>query len=202
MIITLCGSTRFEKEYRAIERGLALDRHLVFTVSWYKGMDIEESIKDNLDSVHLEKIAKSDAIVVINKDGYIGDSTRREINFAVQMMKDIYYLEAPNMDDEKIRDIVNKYGFDNRVARWLAAGTIEPTDEETEAEVNQIMKAKTPEELINEISRYTDVEFDKKAAAISLLRILNLFGYAAGAGNDNKPPRPPADFDDPIRKRG
>ena len=202
MIITLCGSTRFEKEYRAIERGLALDRHLVFTVSWYKGMDIEESIKDNLDSVHLEKIAKSDAIVVINKDGYIGDSTRREINFAVQMMKDIYYLEAPNMDDEKIRDIVNKYGFDNRVARWLAAGTIEPTDEETEAEVNQIMKAKTPEELINEISRYTDVEFDKKAAAISLLRILNLFGYAAGAGTDNKPPRPPADFDDPIRKRG
>ena len=58
-----------------------------------------ESYKDRLDALHKEKIALSQAIVVINVDGYIGESTRNEISYARALGKKVYWLDP----DEQIR---------------------------------------------------------------------------------------------------
>lgn len=49
--------------------------------------------KQRLDRMHLAKISMSDMIFVINKNGYIGESTKREIEWAKQLEKKIIYLE-------------------------------------------------------------------------------------------------------------
>ncbi len=44
--------------------------------------------------LHLAKIEESDAIVVLNVGGYVGDSTAREIMWAHIRRKGIFYLET------------------------------------------------------------------------------------------------------------
>ena len=54
---------------------------------------ITDEVKEMLDRNHKNKILLSDAIYVINKGGYIGESTKSEINFAKQHRKEIFYME-------------------------------------------------------------------------------------------------------------
>ena len=46
-----------------------------------------------LDDMHKRKIDMADAIYVINKDGYIGASTRNEIQYALRTGKHVIYME-------------------------------------------------------------------------------------------------------------
>ncbi len=46
-----------------------------------------------LDVLHKKKIDLSDAIFVVNKNGYIGDATRKEIEYAEKNHKEILYME-------------------------------------------------------------------------------------------------------------
>lgn len=46
-----------------------------------------------LDDMHKRKIDMADEIYVINKDGYIGSSTRSEIQYAKDTGKKIKYME-------------------------------------------------------------------------------------------------------------
>lgn len=55
-------------------------------------------LKQTLDDIHKAKIAKSDYIVILNVNGYIGESTASEIAFAEELHKPIYYLEDVNED--------------------------------------------------------------------------------------------------------
>ena len=50
--------------------------------------------KEMLDDMHKRKIDMADEIFVINKNGYIGDSTRSEITYAMEHGKTVKYLEA------------------------------------------------------------------------------------------------------------
>lgn len=96
MIITLCGSTRFKDEFLKVQRDLTLAGHIVLSVGLFGHADNEElSTEDKirLDNLHKEKINMSDAIFVINKDGYIGESTYGEIDWANRMKKQIFFLE-------------------------------------------------------------------------------------------------------------
>jgi len=52
----------------------------------------EHETKRRFDLIHLDKISNSDAILVLNVDGYYGDSTRREIEWARMQRKDVYWL--------------------------------------------------------------------------------------------------------------
>lgn len=97
MIITLCGSLRFEEEFRLWDERLTLQGYSVFTVSVYPSFKGEktwydEVTKVKLDEAHLRKIDASSAILVINKNGYIGESTAREIRHAELHGKVAYYL--------------------------------------------------------------------------------------------------------------
>lgn len=96
-VITLCGSTRFKKEFLEAQKRLTLEGNIVISVGLFghSGDDVvwTEGVKDMLDRQHLAKIDLADEIFVINVGGYIGDSTRREIAYAEYKGKSISYLE-------------------------------------------------------------------------------------------------------------
>ena len=96
-VITLCGSTRFKEEFLEAQKRLTLEGNIVVSVGLFghSGDDVvwTEGVKDMLDRQHLAKIDLADEIFVINVDGYIGDSTRREIAYAEFKGKTIKYME-------------------------------------------------------------------------------------------------------------
>lgn len=98
-IITLCGSTRFKEQFIEAQRRLTLDGNIVISVGLFGHSGDEEvwkpGVKEMLDDMHLRKIDLADEIFVINVDGYVGESTRREIAYAKQMGKRVTYLEQP-----------------------------------------------------------------------------------------------------------
>ena len=101
MIITLCGSARFEEEFHQYNERLTLMGHVVISLAVFpsrkrEGKDwFDAPTKLLLDNVHKQKVSVSDAIVVLNVGGYIGDSTSSEIQWARITQKTIYWLEPP-----------------------------------------------------------------------------------------------------------
>jgi len=103
MVITICGSTRFKDEILTAARNLTLDDHIVLMPNLFEHADNEELTQEQkirLDNLHKMKINMSDAIFVVNKDGYIGESTFGEIDWAVRNKKELYFLVNPNPEEE------------------------------------------------------------------------------------------------------
>ena len=94
-VITLCGSTRFKEDFERVNRMLTLSGNIVISVGAFghAGDIFTEEQKVMLDDIHKRKIDMADAIYVINKDGYIGSSTRSEIQYALKLGKQIIYME-------------------------------------------------------------------------------------------------------------
>ena len=96
-VITLCGSTRFKDEFMEAQKRLTLEGNIVISVGLFgHSGDNEvwiEGTKEMLDDMHLRKIDMADEIYVINADGYIGTSTRNEIEYAKRTGKVVRYLE-------------------------------------------------------------------------------------------------------------
>lgn len=96
MVITLCGSTRFRAQFEEMNKKLTLEGHVVLSVGVFGhfGDKITEGEKRMLDEIHKRKIDMSDAIYVLNVGGYIGESTRSEIEYARKHHKKIMYMEG------------------------------------------------------------------------------------------------------------
>lgn len=98
-VITLCGSTRFKDAFLEAQKRLTLEGNIVVSVGLFGHSGDEEvwkpGIKDMLDRMHLSKIDMADEIYVINVDGYIGESTKREIEYAKAHGKPVKYLVRP-----------------------------------------------------------------------------------------------------------
>lgn len=96
-IITLCGSTRFKDEFLMVQKKLTLEGNIVISVGLFgHSGDNEvwaEGTKEMLDDMHKRKIDMADEIFVINKNGYIGSSTKSEIAYAHATGKPVHYLE-------------------------------------------------------------------------------------------------------------
>lgn len=105
-VITLCGSTRFKNEFMEAQKRLTLEGNIVISVGLFGhsgDQEVWESMdegtltktKEMLDDMHKRKIDMADGIYVINVGGYIGDSTRAEIEYAKNHGKEVKYLEEP-----------------------------------------------------------------------------------------------------------
>lgn len=98
-VITLCGSTRFKEAFYDAQKRLTLEGNIVISVGLFGHAGDEEvwkpGVKEMLDDIHLRKIDMADEIFVINVGGYIGESTRREIDYATKTGKTVSYLEQP-----------------------------------------------------------------------------------------------------------
>ena len=103
-VITLCGSTRFRKEFEEAQKRLTLEGNVVISVGLFghsgdgevwEGMDegTLTKTKEMLDDMHKRKIDMADEIFVVNVGGYIGESTRSEIEYAEKTGKPVRYLE-------------------------------------------------------------------------------------------------------------
>lgn len=103
-VVTLCGSTKFKNEFMDAQKRLTLEGNIVISVGLFghsgdqevwDGMDegTLTKTKEMLDDMHKRKIDMVDSIYVINVGGYIGDSTRSEIEYAKEHGKKIIFLE-------------------------------------------------------------------------------------------------------------
>ena len=99
------GSTRFKDAFMETQKRLTLEGNIVISVGLFghsgddevwDGMDegALSKTKEMLDDMHKRKIDMADEIYVINVGGYIGDSTRSEIEYAKATGKPVRYLEA------------------------------------------------------------------------------------------------------------
>lgn len=100
-IICLCGSTRFIEHFAVmaweIEKGgaIALGCHLLpasYGAAQSHQAEIE-GVSDIMDRLHRAKIDLADEVLVLNIGGYIGQSTRGEIEYATAHGKPVRYLE-------------------------------------------------------------------------------------------------------------
>lgn len=103
-VITLCGSTRFKNEFIEAQKDLTLKGNIVISVGLFGHSGDSEvwenmdegtltKTKEMLDDMHKRKIDMSDEIFVINVGGYIGESTKSEIEYAKNHNKKVNYLE-------------------------------------------------------------------------------------------------------------
>lgn len=96
-VVTLCGSTRFKDAFFEAQKKLTLEGKIVISVGLFGHSGDDEvwkpGTKEMLDDMHKRKIDMADYIYVINKDGYIGSSTRSEIEYAISTGKEVVYLD-------------------------------------------------------------------------------------------------------------
>jgi hypothetical protein len=95
-IVCLCGSSRFRDAYEQANRRETLQGKIVLSIGMFghqEGLDMDGPIKAMLDELHLRKIDLANEILVLNIDGYIGQSTKREIEYAASLGKPIRWWE-------------------------------------------------------------------------------------------------------------
>ena len=103
-IITVCGSMKFIQEMMKISEKIELQGNVVLMPIYNPSRPNKESFTKEeilmLDKMHRERIKLSDAILVVNVNDYIGDSTKSEIEFAKSLNKEIiYYTDIINNTD-------------------------------------------------------------------------------------------------------
>ena len=96
-VITLCGSTRFKDAFMEAQKRLTLEGYIVISVGLFGHSGDDEvwaaGTKEMLDDMHKRKIDMADEVYIINVGGYIGESTKSEILYAMGAGKEIAYLE-------------------------------------------------------------------------------------------------------------
>ena len=113
-VVCLCGSTRFYSEFQQANYYETMAGRIVLTVGFYphasaevhgQHIGITGSQKDALDELHLRKIDLADEVLILNVDGYMGESTRREWEYAVSQGKPIRWLEPEKAlaPDEEVK---------------------------------------------------------------------------------------------------
>lgn len=100
VVVCLCGSTRFKDAFDEANYQETMAGRIVLSVGFFVHSKHGESIgctpeqKVALDELHKRKIDLADEILVLNVGGYVGESTRSEIVYAMAHKKIIKYLEA------------------------------------------------------------------------------------------------------------
>ena len=93
--VVMCGSYRFQQLMTEIAERLELERGyaVIPVLPHVLSRELTEKEKKLLGELHLKKIDLADAIYVVNPDGYVGDSVRREIEYAREKGKEIMFFE-------------------------------------------------------------------------------------------------------------
>lgn len=108
LITTLCGSTRFPDAFALANMHLSLQGRIVIGLGMLGHADVPRGArfitsdgdentpeKQGLDELHFRKIDLSDGIYVVNVGGYVGSSTRREIDYALDRGKTVEWMFPP-----------------------------------------------------------------------------------------------------------
>jgi hypothetical protein len=110
IVVCLCGSTRFWRAFQMHGLAETMAGRIVLSIGAATGTDDEhfgnlpkeeyDRIKEMLNTLHLRKIDLADEVLVLNVGGYVGESTAREIAYAVLHHKRVRWLLPDEMDAE------------------------------------------------------------------------------------------------------
>ena len=103
MIITICGSLKYKPEMITIAQKMTFLGHCVITPI-FPNSDKEKYTLEQIQKLkhtHLQKIEISDAILVVNVNNNIGESTRLEIEYAKKYNKHVLYYTNIMQELEK-----------------------------------------------------------------------------------------------------
>lgn len=92
-IVCLCGSGRFHEAFAQAEFDETLSGKIVLTIGCNAHAADLRQHKSMLDELHLRKIDLADEVLVLNVGGYVGESTKREMDYAMDQGKPIRFLE-------------------------------------------------------------------------------------------------------------
>ena len=95
-IVCLCGSSKFKDKFVEINLRETLAGKIVLSLGGFGHIDtnFSEKDKETIDELHLRKIDLADEVLVMDVKGYIGHSTRNELNYALQQKKLIRFLSS------------------------------------------------------------------------------------------------------------
>ena len=106
-VVCLCGSTRFYQAFQEANFRETMAGKIVLSVGFYphsseqahgETIGITPEQKMALDELHLRKIDLASEVLVLNVGGYIGESTRREMIYALKNNKRVRFLEQPSAE--------------------------------------------------------------------------------------------------------
>jgi hypothetical protein len=106
IIVCLCGSTRFWRTFQQASLQETLAGKIVLSIGAASGTDDDHfgnlpreeynQVKAMLDELHLRKIDLADEVLILNVDQYIGESTRRELEYALIKRKKVRFWKEEN----------------------------------------------------------------------------------------------------------
>jgi hypothetical protein len=107
VVVCICGSSRFSQAWQDANLTETLAGRIVLSIGCNTKSDeqlAEEAglliDKEMLDILHLFKIDLADEILVLNVNQYVGQSTRREIEYARRLGKRVRWLEPVGVGNE------------------------------------------------------------------------------------------------------
>ena len=92
-IVTICGSMKFKDKMMEVAKNLEINNKYIVIQCIYSNDIFNEEEQQILSDLHYNKIEISDAIYVVNVNGYIGNQTSKEIEYAKNLGKEVMYLE-------------------------------------------------------------------------------------------------------------
>jgi hypothetical protein len=102
-VVCLCGSTRFWRAFQQAGLAETMAGRIVLSIGAASGTDDEhfgnlpraeyDRVKTMLDELHMRKIDMADEVLILNVDGYVGESTSRELAYARKLGKVVRFLE-------------------------------------------------------------------------------------------------------------
>lgn len=103
-VVCLCGSTRFVQAFQKAMVQETLAGKIVLSIGcntksdddlMQAGVPID---KPSLDILHLWKIDLADEVLILNVGDYVGQSTRREVQYALRRGKILRWVEPTSSD--------------------------------------------------------------------------------------------------------
>jgi len=153
-VITLCGSTKFKDQFMEVQKKLTLEGNIVISVGCFghAGDIFSDEQKLMLDDMHKRKIDMADEIFDINVGGYIGESTKSEIEYAKKHNKKVNYLDNINNDirKETLKGILNKIPCEKNCQCCLRDGILSCFKPQKEGYIIGGLVEYITEELMNE----------------------------------------------------
>lgn len=102
-IVCLCGSTRFGQAFEEANLAETLQGRIVLSIASTTRSDDQvfghlpgperEALAQRLVALHFAKIQLADEVLILNVGGYVGESTRRELEYAQALGKPVRYWE-------------------------------------------------------------------------------------------------------------
>lgn len=105
-VITLSGSAKFENKIIEVVTELTKKGYCVLSFDVFRAQDWPKNIseimkfKQLLSDIHFKKIDLCDELYVIDINGYVGESTSKEIQYAIEKGKPVRYYSQEHMENK------------------------------------------------------------------------------------------------------